>query len=161
MRISEVMSTPARVVGLRTTANAAWEAMRLHRTHHLVVTDSEGRVLGVVSASDLGGKHGEPVRNGRFVSDLMTERVVAAAPDTTVREAANLMRGHVVNCLPVFKGSTLAGIVTALDLLELIGRGAERPVAKGVRRVMKDRGQLPHGQTIAKNVGQAKRSARR
>jgi CBS domain-containing protein len=161
MRVSEVMSTPARVVGLAETAGAAWEAMRLHRTHHLVVTDAEGQVAGVVSAGDLGGKHGEPLRNGRLVSDLMTEKVVAAVPDTTVREAANLMRGHAVNCLPVFDGSKLAGIVTALDLLELIGRGAERPVAKAVRRVMKDRGALPHGQTAAKDAAPAKRGAQR
>jgi acetoin utilization protein AcuB len=161
MRISEIMSTPARVVGLRTTANAAWEAMRLHRTHHLVVTDSEGRVLGVVSASDLGGKHGERVRNGRLVSDLMTEKVVATAPDTTVREAANLMRGHTVNCLPVFKDGKLAGIVTTLDLLELIGRGAERPVATARRAVLKNRGELPHGQTVAKKVGRARRGVQR
>ena len=161
MRVNDVMSTPARVVALGETASAAWEAMRLHRTHHLVVTDADGRVAGVVSAGDLGGRHGEPVRNGRLVSDLMTEKVVAAAPDTTVREAANLMRGHAVNCLPVFDGSKLAGIVTALDLLELIGRGAERPVAKAERRILKNRGELPHRQTAAKSMGQAKRGARR
>ena len=161
MRVSEVMSMPARVVGFTETASAAWEAMRLHRIHHLVVTGPDGRVVGVVSAADLGGRHGESLRNGRLVSDLMTEKVVGAAPETTIREAANLMRGHAVNCLPVFNGSSLAGIVTALDLLELIGRGAERPVAKAVRRVLKHRGDLPHRQTAAKSLGQGKRGAQR
>jgi CBS domain-containing protein len=161
MRVIDVMSTPARVVAASATASAAWEAMRLHRTRHLVVTSTEGRVVGVVSASDLGGRRGEPFRNGRLVSDLMTEKVVSAAPDTTVREAANLMRGHAVNCLPVFKGNRLTGIVTALDLLELIGRGAERPVAKAERRILKDRGQEPQRQAAAKTLGRATRAARR
>jgi CBS domain-containing protein len=73
----------------------------------------------------------------------MSRKVITAAPETTVREAANLMRGHRVNCLPVVSGRRLRGVVTTLDLLELIGRGAERPVAKPQRRIMKDRGVRP------------------
>jgi acetoin utilization protein AcuB len=161
MRVSEVMSTPVHVVGAETTAGEAWEVMRFNRTRHLVVIDLDGRVVGVVSASDLGGKHGDAVRNGRLVADVMSDKVVSVAPETTVREAANLMRGRVVNCLPVLKGHHLAGIVTALDLLELIGRGAERPVAKATRRIMKNRGEEPHGQTAAKNLGFARRAARK
>lgn len=34
MRVNEVMSIPARTVELGTSASAAWERMRLHRTHH-------------------------------------------------------------------------------------------------------------------------------
>jgi CBS domain-containing protein len=159
MRVSEVMSTPVHVVGIGTTASDAWETMRRNRTRHQVVTDLEGHVAGIVSASDLGGKHGEAIRNGRLVADVMTAKVVSVAPETTVREAANLMRGHVVNCLPVLKGHQLAGIVTALDLLELIGRGAERPVAKATRRIMKNRGEEPHRQTAAKSLDFARRAA--
>jgi len=161
MRVREVMSTPVHVVGIGATASGAWEVMRLNRTRHLVVTDLDGRVAGVVSASDLGGKHGEAVRNGRLVADLMTDKIVSVAPETTVREAANLMRGHVVNCLPVLKGHHLAGIVTALDLLELIGRGAERPVAKATRRIMKNRGDVPHRQAVAKSLDFDRRAARK
>ena len=51
----------------------------------------------------------------------------------TVREAANLLRGRSIGCLPVFDGDQLAGIVTTSDLLELIGRGVERPVAESTR----------------------------
>jgi CBS domain-containing protein len=161
MRVSEVMSTPVYVVAAETTASEAWEMMRLNRTRHLVVTNLEGRVAGVVSASDLGGKHGEAVRSGRLVADMMTDKIVSVAPETTVREAANLMRGHTVNCLPVLEGHHLAGIVTALDLLELIGRGAERPVAKPTRRIMKNRGEVPHRQAAAKSLEFARRAARK
>ena len=88
----------------------------------------------MISASDLGGKSGEPVRARRRVIDLMTEKLVVAQPETTVREAANLMRGHAVNCLPVFdRRDHLKGIVTVVDLLELIGRGTERPVTRAAR----------------------------
>jgi acetoin utilization protein AcuB len=149
MRVDDVMSTPVRTIDGERSSDEAWETMRRYRTRHLVVTARDGRVVGIVSASDLGGRHGEPLRRNRPVADLMTAKVVVATPETTIREAANLMRGHAVSCLPVFAGSRLKGIVTVLDLLELIGRGAERPVAKAERRILKDRGQRP----AAKNIG--------
>ena len=144
MRVSEIMNAPVRTIGAEESATAAWEQMRLYRMRHLVVQGGEGRIIGVISASDLGGSHGELLRARRRVSDLMTEKLVVARPETTVREAANLMRGHGVNCLPVFDSRNhLKGIVTVIDLLELLGRGAERPMSVAVRAVMKSRGAVP------------------
>lgn len=158
MRVSEIMSAPAHTIGAAEPATAAWEAMRLRRTHHLVVTGEEGRVTGVISASDLGGKHGEVVRARRRVSDLMTEKLIVAQLETTVREAANLMRGHAVNCLPVFDGrGRLKGMVTVVDLLELIGRGTERPTKAAPRAVLKSRGVVPRQATVQ---GRTRRTAR-
>src|ERR1041385_6192517 len=101
MRVNDIMSAPVYTIDANEPATTAWDTMRIRRTRHLVVTGSEGRVIGVISASDLGGKHGDAVRVRRRVGDLMTEKLVLCTPDTTIREAANLMRGHAVNCLPV------------------------------------------------------------
>jgi CBS domain-containing protein len=155
MRVSEIMSAPVHAIGAEQTAGAAWETMRLRRTRHLVVKDAEGRVVGVVSASDLGGKNGEPLRAQRRVRELMTARLVTATPETTVRQAANLMRGHCVNCLPVFVGRRLKGMVTVADLLELIGRGSERPVRNVERMVLKDRGVVPRQAAVPKPTRRA------
>ena len=158
MRVVDIMSAPVHTIRAEESATAAWEAMRRHRTHHLVVTGEEGRVTGVVSASDLGGRNGEVLRAQRRVSDLMTEKLVVAHPETTVREAANLMRGHVVTSLPVFDDrDRLKGIVTVVDLLELIGRGNERPTKAAPRAVLKNRGVVP-GQARVGN--RTKRAAR-
>jgi CBS domain-containing protein len=100
--------------------------------HHLVVLD-DGRVVGVLSSDDLAGTPAGAVR------DVMTTRIVKASPTTTVREAANLLRGRGVGCLPVLDGDTLVGIVTVADLLELIGRGVERPVAESKRWTLRRR----------------------
>jgi acetoin utilization protein AcuB len=144
MRINEIMTAPVYTIGQDEAAATAWETMRFRRTRHLVVNDANGYVVGVVSASDLGGKNGSPLRVRRRVRELMTAKLVAVTPETTIREAANLMRGHNVNCLPVFNGShRLKGIVTVTDLLELIGRGTERPVKSVERPVLKDRGAVP------------------
>jgi len=158
MRVSEIMNAPVHTIGADEPATAAWETMRLRRTHHLVVTGEEGRVTGVISASDLGGKQGEVVRARRRVSDLMTEKVVVAHSETTVREAANLMRGHEVNCLPVFDGrGRLKGIVTVVDLLELIGHGTERPTKAAPRAVLKSRGVVPRQAAVQSRSRRAAR----
>jgi CBS domain-containing protein len=162
MRVGEVMNTPVHTIGASQDASVAWEQMQLHRIRHLVVIDRESRATGILSASDVGDRHGESVRAGRRVADLMTEKLVVATPETTIREAANLMRGHGVNCLPVFEGGKLAGIVTALDLLELIGRGAARPVATAERRILKDRNRGPRALAVARQRhGDAVRKGRR
>jgi CBS domain-containing protein len=70
----------------------------------------------------------------------MAGDVVSAAPDLTVRQAANKLRGRVIGCLPVIDGKKLTGIVTFSDLLELLGRGAVRPVERGERWTLKHRG---------------------
>jgi acetoin utilization protein AcuB len=140
MRLTDIMETAVDTIGLEAPAESAWERMRLQRIHHLVVMDGRS-VAGVVSDRDLGGARGVRLRQGRHVSELMTPNVVSAAPTTTVRQAANLMRGRSIGCLPVVDNGALRGIITVTDLLELIGRGAERPVARAQRAVMRGRGQ--------------------
>ena len=142
MRVGEVMTKPVWMIAPGARADEAWEMMRFHRVHHLVVGRGDA-IAGVVSASDLGGAAGAPLRRDRQVEDFMTTQVITATPRTTVREAANLMRGHAIECLPVVDDGELVGMITATELLELVGRGAERPVKPSRRHVLKDRGQQP------------------
>lgn len=139
MRIADVMKTRVETVDRGAPAGDAWERMRARRIRHLVVTERD-RVVGVVSERDLGGRSGEAVRKDRAVADLMSPSPVTAAPDDTVRRAANLMRGSSVGCLPVLDRGSLVGILTVSDVLDLVGRGAERPVARSKRYTLKHRG---------------------
>lgn len=139
MRLVDIMETAVDTVEATAPAESAWQRMRLRRIRHLVVMNGR-TVVGIISNRDLGGARGGDVREGRQVRDLMTPSVVSAAPVTTVRQAANLMRGRSIGCLPVVENGALRGIITATDLLELIGKGAERPSARAQRAVMRGRG---------------------
>ena len=161
MRLIDVMTTPVHTVEATADAAFAWEQMQLYRVRHLVVVGADGRAVGVLAVSDLGGKLGNELRAHRRVSDFMTEKVVTATTTTTIREAANLMRGNVVDCLPVYDGAKLKGIVTALDLLELLGRGAERPIKLPERPVLKNRGREPRALAVAKRTAGAKAAVKR
>jgi acetoin utilization protein AcuB len=124
MRLHDIMSKRVVTVAPGRPVSEALEEMRQHDLHHLVVVD-EGKVVGIMSARDRGDG-----QLGREVRDVMHAPVVTATTRTTVREAANLLRGRSIGCLPVLDGDRLAGIVTTSDLLELIGRGVEKPVAE-------------------------------
>jgi acetoin utilization protein AcuB len=109
-----------KTIGAWEPAEVAFQRMTLHRIHHLVVLEGR-RVVGVLSERDLGGNRGGPLRTGRTVADLMARNVATASPATTVRQAANLLRGRHVGSLPVLEDGRLVGIVTVSDLLELVG----------------------------------------
>lgn len=139
MRIKDIMTKTVWSIAPDASAEVAWHQMQKRRIRHLVVIESS-RVVGIISERDLGGSRGERVRQDRSVAELMTPHVVVAAPATTIKQAANLLRGRVIGCLPVIDGKTLVGIVTTTDLLDLIGRGAERPLLETRRWTMKGRG---------------------
>jgi CBS domain-containing protein len=52
----------------------------------------------------------------RPVRDIATREVIAATPEMSTREAANLMSEHQVRRLPVVEGDRLVGIVSLGDL---------------------------------------------
>ena len=136
------MSTKVKTIKPVATADAAWERMKNGDIHHLVVVDS-GNVVGVISQRDLGGARGAALRKGKTVDDLMSGQVLSAKPTDTLRQAANKLRGYGVGCLPIMQDGKLKGILTVTDLLELIGRGVERPEQR-TKRAMRKRKQGGH-----------------
>lgn len=133
MRVAEVMTKNVKTVPATMAATEAHELMRRGRIHHLVAM-SGSAVTGVLSARDLIGVSAN-LRADSSVADLMTTSVVTAAPATTVRRIANMMRGRTIGCVPVVDGKRLVGIVTVSDLLELLGRGIDRPAKPARRRL--------------------------
>jgi len=141
MRLQDIMSRDIKTIGPGATITEARAAMRTNRVRHLVVT--QGRdVVGIISDRDLGGRataNGKATQ-GLTVNDLMSQNVVTAAPETTVRQAANLLRGFVISSLVVRDKTGPTGIVTTTDLLDLLGRGAERPIERSTRWTLRARG---------------------
>jgi CBS-domain-containing membrane protein len=107
------------------------------------VVDQEGKVIGVVSETDLVMKEadqaGHPglfagLRRGRdhekaagmTAAQLMTSPVVTIGPDEPVRHAAFLMYDRAVSRLPVVdEAGHLVGIVSQVDVLSVFGRPDE------------------------------------
>jgi acetoin utilization protein AcuB len=139
MRVVDVMTRRVESVSAEGSAEGALRQMRLKRIRHLVAT-RDGKVVGVVSSRDLESLGSLRLRRAQIVADVMSSPAVTAAPDMTLRQAANLLRGRTIGCLPVMDEGKLVGILTLTDVLELIGRGVERPATKGKRWILKGRG---------------------
>jgi len=141
MRVQDVMTKAVQTVSPATGAEQAFTLMQAKSIHHLVVTEGS-RVVGVLSDRDVGGRRGSAIRKNSSVEALMTPWVVAVPPQTTLRKAANLMRGRSIGSLVVKDGSRILGILTISDLLELVGRGIDRGVQTNKRWTLTHRS--PH-----------------
>jgi CBS domain-containing protein len=76
------------------------------------------------------------------VREVMAARAVTVAKTDTVKKAANLMRGRSIGSLVVLERNRPVGIITASDLLELIGRGGARVTEARPRPLLQHR--VPH-----------------
>ena len=141
MRLQDVMTKDVRTTTATASADDAWNVMRLHGIHHLVVTKDD-RAVGVLSDRDAGSRRGAAVRATKTVGELMTTPAVTAVPTMTIRQAANVMRGRSLGCLIVVESGRPVGIVTVSDLLEVVGRGLDRGETTSARRTLNHR--VPH-----------------
>jgi predicted transcriptional regulator len=78
---------------------------------HLLVCDTKGALVGVVSDRDINGKDGNHVR------DVMTPNPITVRSDTPVGTVTTMMLARRINCVPVVDDGRLLGIVTTSDLL--------------------------------------------
>jgi acetoin utilization protein AcuB len=136
MRVRDIMTEGVQRVTPDTSCGDALDLMRQHRIHHLAVMRG-GKIVGVLSERDCGGRAGAGLRN-QTVDALMTAPAITVPANITAQRAANMMRGRSIGCLVVVERNRVRGIVTVSDLLELIGRG------RGTRNVSAPRANLHH-----------------
>lgn len=101
-------------------SSATLDKMRSAGVEHVIVTHGSA-IRGVVSEADLARIC--RIHPNTPVGELAREAPVIDA-EAPIAEAANLMRGNKVACIPVVDGEAIAGIVSIEKLLDLIGRGA-------------------------------------
>lgn len=66
-----------------------------------------------------------------FVSEVMSQALLAVEPDSDVREAAKMMEKNSVHRLLVMESGSLLGIITAWDIVRAVARGEIGGSAKG------------------------------
>jgi CBS domain-containing protein len=141
--VKDVMTTQVVWVEQDTPFAAIAAALREFRVSAFPVLDGAGKVIGVVSESDLlakmalgGGEDGMPgmitgilrqhemeKARGLTAADVMTSPPATVPPDDTVEHAAKVMYLRRVKRLAVVDADGhLAGIVSRADLLSVYGR---------------------------------------
>jgi CBS domain-containing protein len=143
--VRQVMTPDPVTVGPDATVEEVVKAMRDHELPGLPVVDGDGRLVGIVTESDLviaddeGDLHIphyielfggmvflEPLRGfearlkkaaAATARDMMTADPVTVEADDPVRKAARLIADSGHNRLPVTDGGKLVGVVTRVDVL--------------------------------------------
>lgn len=122
MNIRDVMTPNPSTVAPTDSIQSAARIMRDEDTGAVPVVEN-GRPVGIVTDRDIvirsvaqGGQLSSPVR------DIVSAQVVAATPDMSTREAAELMSEHQIRRLPVVENDRLVGIVSIGDLAVKEGR---------------------------------------
>jgi CBS domain-containing protein len=70
--------------------------------------------------------------------DIMTTNVVTVTPETTVREAMELLSHRHVSGAPVVAGSKLAGVVTSTDLMAFAASLSGVPTEREAQQIWDD-----------------------
>ena len=89
------------------------------KIHHVPIVDETHRLLGIVSDRDLLRILSREAEEGQMtLGEIMTRRVLVAAPDTPIREIAGTMAEANVHAIPVVDAQQkLLGLVTSTDIL--------------------------------------------
>jgi CBS domain-containing protein len=103
------------------TASKAAMIMSNMRMRSLPVLDSNGRLKGSVSSSTLLRQVAGSVEPGKAMSDIMTVRPITADFSDSLDKAKSIMVERDFDHLPVMRNGYLAGLITSLDIINMMG----------------------------------------
>lgn len=145
-KVSEVMTRELLTVRKDTTVRELAELFISKRFSSLPVVDESGRLIGIVTESDLI-EQGKNVHlptvitlfdwviyletektlerelkrmGGRTVADIFKSEVTTINADAPVSEAADIMSSQHINAIPVLENGKLAGIISRLDIIRTL-----------------------------------------
>jgi CBS domain-containing protein len=121
MRIEEFMTTDLFTVQATEPIELILHLMNWRQIRHVPVEDEEGRLAGVVSPADVF-RHLERSTGPAVARDVMNPSPPSVRPESSLREAIDLMSAAKADCLPVTRDGRLVGIVTERDILRITAR---------------------------------------
>jgi CBS domain-containing protein len=131
MRVSELMQADLETVSPETSVNDVFVALAESRISALPVVDEAGRLVGVISRTDILGSEedaeGEAARTALFeqavVRDLMTSPALTIGPEASVQHAAQQMLATGVHRLFVTDRDRAVGVISITDILQAVAAG--------------------------------------
>jgi len=88
--------------------------------NHVVVTDEQGKLRGIVTSWDITKAVAEGKRR---LGDIIIRKVVTTKPDESLEAASRKMAQHQISALPVInQDRKVLGIITSEDIAKLLGR---------------------------------------
>jgi len=130
--VSSIMSTQLVVLNRTDSLEKAEHLFKKHRIRHIPVIEGQNRIVGMLSLTDLlrlsfaDGAYEEEEEIEAVVYEMFTipqvmaKNVKSVAPETTIKEVAELLAKEEFHAVPVVEEGNLVGIVTTTDLIKYL-----------------------------------------
>ncbi|MCJ2163648.1 MULTISPECIES: CBS domain-containing protein [unclassified Pseudodesulfovibrio] len=130
LKVKDLMTSPVFSLKENDSLHHARELMNLQRIRHIPIVTVDNIFTGLVTHRDilsatiskLAGLDPETQKEIDFgipIHEIMRTDITSVAPDTSLKDAAQLLLNHKYGCLPVVKNGELTGIITEADFLRL------------------------------------------
>ena len=129
MLVKDRMTSDPLTITPDTSFPEAFRIIREKRIRHLPVVDEQGKLIGVVTQTDL--LHASPSTATPFsvfemsyvlanlhIREVMSSPPITVLEDAPLEEAARVMVEHKIGCLPVMRDKALVGMITETDIFE-------------------------------------------
>lgn len=129
--VKDWMTSNPITVDPKTTLPAAYHLMKLNRIRRLPVVNDEGQLVGIVTLGDIREARPKESKSssawelhlliaGLETRDFMSPNPITVAPETPVKQAAQLMLQHKIGGLPVIDADSVVGIITESDICRVL-----------------------------------------
>jgi CBS domain-containing protein len=123
-KISEYMDTSVPTLSPETQIMEAVDFLLRHQVTGAPVVDSNGRLVGIITETDLlklltEGDQGEPAAEAT-VAEFMTTNVITVSPTVDIYYVAGTFLAHKFRRLPVVEDGKIVGAITRYDLLRVV-----------------------------------------
>ncbi len=115
MLVKEVMVRDVKTIEKGSTIQDAAKTMTSLRIGSLIVVGENGKMVGIITESDILKVVAQGKNRSAKVDDAMTKKVFYAKPDDDLMDAVDTMLENKIKKLPVIENNALVGIITATD----------------------------------------------
>lgn len=131
VQVSTIMTRNVVKLNITDDLTKAESLFKEHKIRHIPVMNGN-KILGILSYTDLlrisfvdavdddDEAVDVTVYNMFTIEQVMTKRLMTVKPETTIKEAAEILATHEFHALPVCQGNLLVGIVTTTDLIRYL-----------------------------------------
>lgn len=132
MKIENLMNKQLLTLSMDSPLSKAKELFENNKIHHLIITDDEDLLAGVMTDRDLykhlsptigtsNETHRDTSMMQKKVHQIMTRSVVTTQAHQSLNEAVELLYDNHISCLPVVdKQHKPIGIITWRDILKVL-----------------------------------------
>jgi CBS domain-containing protein len=129
--VSTIMTKNVIKLNLTDDLTKAEMLFKKHHIRHIPVVNSN-KIIGMLSYTDLlrisfvdavdddDEVVDVTVYNMFTVEQVMAKKLVTVAPETTIKEVAEILSSREFHALPVVEGDLLVGIVTTTDIIKYL-----------------------------------------